>query len=157
MSLSTVPKTNFSTDDGVTTDDLNEIGQNLLDLEDSKYESGDNIVVGTITSGDITGEDLTLSGTTLLTDSPTSTTEVIATVSAWLIPRGIFNISLPGVPASASVALQIFVDSDWRNIAVRTAASTDQDSYGSAIISDGSNTRVNNLSSGSYTVYYQKF
>ncbi len=152
MSLSTVPKINFTTDDGLRNTDLNETNQNIQDLEDTKFESGDNVTFGTIA-----GTTGTFSGTVKLTDSPTSTTEVIATVSAWLIPRGIFNISLPGVPASASVALQIFVDSDWRNIAVRTAASTDQDSYGSAIISDGSNTRVNNLSSGSYTVYYQKF
>jgi len=59
MSLTTVPKVNFATDDGVTTDDLNEIGANLNSLEDSKIEDGDSLTALTIGTATITTETVT--------------------------------------------------------------------------------------------------
>ena len=152
MALDNVPKTNYTVNDGVIADDLNNIGLNLLELEDSKYESGDDI-----TAGDITAGDITLSGVINPTTAPTSDTEVVSSSSSWIIPRGIYNISLPTAPISSSVSLEIFVDGVWHPIAVRASAASEQESYGSSVFSDGTNTRVNNGSSSSYTVYYQKF
>jgi len=167
MALDNVPKTNYTVNDGVIADDLNNIGLNLLELEDSKYESGDDITAGDITAGDITAGDITagditagditLSGVINPTTAPTSDTEVVSSSSSWIIPRGIYNISLPTTPISSSVSLEIFVDGSWRPIAVRASTASEQESYGSSVFSDGTNTRVNNLDSISYTVYYQKF
>jgi len=141
MSLPNVPKIDWGTGDGVQNTDMNEIGENLNHLEDVKYEADDDMTIGVITP----------------TASPVSTTEVISGLSVWIIPRGLYNISLGNTPVSNSVKLQINVGG-WVDMAVRTTTSApSSDSMGTAIFSDGTNTRVNNLDSNAYTVSYQKF
>ena len=147
MSLDTVPKTNWTAKDGVQLTDMNEIGSNIQALEDSKYESGDDITVGTITSGDITAEnttveDLTISGVILPTTSPTEGSEVIASGSTWTPDRGYYVL---GGGVSGDFGLEVQVSSTWRALS------------GSSFFSDGTNVRVKNLSVGTLTAYYLKF
>lgn len=59
MSLVTPPKTNFTTIDGVINTDLNQIGENLNSLEQSKYQSGDNITAATVTTNTLTAGEIT--------------------------------------------------------------------------------------------------
>ena len=153
MSLTTVPKTNFATDDGVTTDDLNEIGQNLLDLEDSKIEDGDsltaltvatlgvttgNITTGNITTGNVTT--LNMSGVINPTVTPTATSQAITPSSVWTPTRGIYLISTGGT-------IEIFVSASWRTVSVS----------GGLIMTGGSDVRVRDHVGSGLTIYYLKF
>ena len=157
MALNTPAKTNWTSNDGVRMTEINAIELNLQALEDSKYEEGDNVILGDITGEDLAVESVTTSGAILPTTSPTSDTEVISSTSAWVIPRGVYNISLQNTPVSSGVNLEIYVDGNWRVMASRSNTGSEEESYGSTIFSDGNNARVNNGSSASYTVYYQKF
>jgi len=75
MSLENVPKIDWTTVDGVANTDLNNIGKNLNELEDSKYESGDSPTFGTVTAATAT-----ISSATLTTVA--ATTGNIATVNS---------------------------------------------------------------------------
>ncbi len=163
MSLDTVPKTNFESDDGMSFTDANEIGANLQALEDSKYQEGDNVTLGTINGGDTVIEDLTAEDITSdsVTTGPLSattgtfsgavnpaltvaTSQVVSAGTSWVPARGLYIVSFNG----ANLTLQINV-SGWKDV----NSITD----GGAFPTDGTNVRVNNATGGDLTAFYQKY
>ena len=144
MSLSTVPVTNYTTDDGITTDDLNNIGQNIQDLEDSKYQETDDLTTDTanITTANITT--LNMLGAVNPRTSPTAASQVVSAGLNWVPTRGLYIVAFDGV----SLKIQINV-SGWKDVAGVT--------IGGAFPTDGSNVRINNPTGGDLTAYYLKF
>ena len=134
-SLTTPPKINWTADDSARKSDMNEIGVNLNSLDDGKYESGNDITVG-----DITGEDLTLSGAITPTSSAVEGSNLVSASSTWTIPIGVYMF-----PVTTNITVQIFVNSTW------TASEE------GAVFSDGANVRLSNSSGGDITVYFLKF
>ena len=162
MSLDTVPKTNFDSDDGVLFSDFNEVGANLQALEDSKYESGDDVVLGDITAEDITADDISatdISATDISTTTQTTTTSNITTLNMagatnpalTLSSSQVIGASSAWVPARGSYivsggTLQINV-SGWKSVNVG----------GGSFFTDGSNVRIFDSGGSGVTVYYLKF
>ena len=145
MSLDTVPKINWESDDGVIFSDMDNIGKNLQALEDSKHEDGDsptyvteNVTTSNVTTGNITT--LNMLGAINPTTSPTASSQAISAGSAWVPARGIYIVS--------GGQLQINV-SGWKN-----AGSLN---IGGAFPADGSNVRIFDSTGSGVTVYYLKF
>ena len=159
MSLDTVPKTNWESDDGVQFTQLNEIGANLQVLQDTKVEKDPdtdeatittlNSTTANITTNNVTTSNITTANITTLNMSgainPALTVQTSVVVSAgsnWIPARGLYIVSFDG----ASLTLQINV-SGWKGV----------DATGGAFPTDGSNVRVNNATGGDLTAYYLKF
>ena len=146
MSLDTVPKINWESDDGVIFSDMNNIGNNLQALEDSKHEDGDSPSYVDITATDITTTTQTTTTSNITTlnagainpTSITATNVAIADTTAWTPSAGFYIIE-----NIAGVAVQIN-SGGWK--------STDAGSFGT----DGSLVRVLNSSGGLVTLDYLK-
>ena len=139
MALPNVPKTDWTVSDGVVFTDMNEIGENIQDLEDDKYESGDDINVGDATIGG------SITPRTPATE-PAGGFRNLAAGASWIIERGIYMI----FSATSDHTLEIFTDSVWRGSAATT--------FPYCVIADGVNVRLRNTSgSVNRVVYYRKF
>lgn len=141
MSLDTVPKTNWESDDGALFSDMDNIGNNLQALEDSKYQETDelttntsNFVESNITTANIT----TLNAGAINPISITATNVAIADTAAWTPSAGFYVIEI-----IASVVVQIN-SGGWK--------STIAGSFGT----DGSLVRVLNSSGSGVTLDYLK-
>ena len=137
MSLATVPKTNWTSKDGVQFTAINEIGANLQALEDSKYESGDNINVGDITACDLTTGDITadsLTPTTMTADSI-----VITNATSWTPSAGFYIIE------------------DITDVVVQIDSSGFKITRAGSFFTEGSVVRVRNDSGGDVTLDYLVF
>lgn len=92
MALSTVPKTDWSATDGVTNIDLNEIGDNLQSLEDTKAELSDatqDFVASSVTATDVDTVTMDASGDVSVTGVTTLDTTVTGdlTVNGTLLDK----------------------------------------------------------------------
>jgi len=143
-SLTTAPKTNWDSDDGVTFTDMNEIGVNLNSLDNGKAELDGNVTFGDTTIGGTLGVtgDTTIGGEINPTTSPTSGSHTISAISSWTPSRGIYMVS-----GNSDISIQINV-SGWKTINV---------GKGGTFFTDGSNVKIYNALSGANTVYYLKF
>ena len=66
MSLDNTPKTDWITSDGVANTDLNNIGKNLNELEDTKAELDDDVSFSSVTATTATTSSINNSGFTLI-------------------------------------------------------------------------------------------
>ena len=102
-------------------------------------------------TADVTFNDLTLTGVLEPTNSPTSGVITSTTV----LSRGLYNISFDSIGAGANGAIQHYVSGAWRTIVFINLSTLERQSSGTAVFSDGVNTRV--TISGTITAYYTKY
>lgn len=136
MSLDTVPKTNFESDDGVLFSDFNEVGANLQALEDSKNQDGDSPTYETanITTANITE----LNVDNINPISLTVASIFISDATSWTPSAGFYIIE------------------DLTNVTIQIDSSGFKTTIAGSFFTDGSLVRVANTSGGDVTLNYLK-
>lgn len=161
--ISNTPKTDWTASDGVSTEDMNQIEQNIQDLEDSKLEN----VEGTVDlSGGLDDNDVTLR---FASDAAIEWDEVAdkftATkpfpVSVLSVPnRGtaitITSNGLYTVPRGVWEVYNVSASSTFRITFSAGTESTIDGVSGDIIVSDGTNVKINITNSGS-VVYFRLY
>lgn len=154
MSLDTVPKTNFESDDGMLFTDANEIGANLQALEDSKHQDGDSPSYVDITaSGDIAGADIS-------TTTQTTTTSNITNLNVGNINPNAMTaanvVITNGNSWTPSAGFYIIENLSSSSVLVQINSSGFKDTQAGSFFTNGSLVRVRNTSGGDVTLFYLK-
>lgn len=126
-------------------------GDNLLYAMNQNVRTADAVTFATVNTGQGATEVHLMNQNLRTTDSPTfaklklttSTygTQTIAPNGVWVVPVGIYQMV-----GSESLRIEIRIGSSWFSLA-----------YVGAIVSDGSNIRIKNTSSGNKDIYYREF
>jgi len=141
MSLDTVPKTNFESDDGVSFSDFNEVGSNLQALEDSKNQDGDSptYITETVTTSNTTTANVTtLNVGDINPNAMTAANIFISNGASWTPSAGFYIIE------------------DINNVIVQINSSGFKSTAAGCFFTNGSLVRVLNSSGGDVTLDYLK-
>ena len=139
MSLDSVPKINWESDDGVIFSDMNEIGANLQALEDSKYQETDELTTDTsnfVESNITTANIITLNVGAINPTSVSSGTQAISGGANWIPTIGFYVVG-----GNAFLVMQV------------NGVSTN--ALG-GFFTDGSSVRIHNNDSNSHTATWIK-
>ncbi len=114
--------------------------------------------LATFNSSTVFNSTATFSSSILPTTALTSGTYVVPAADSYVLPRGIWNISLYFAHSNGGLILEIYVSGSWRFMAKSTSTPGSDDSLGCGVFSDGTNVRVRNTApANTNSFYYQRF